>query len=77
MHASRSLHCVSSVTQTYIAPEMSLFGPALPGSPELFANMRVYGLIVLAVVAIPAYIGERHVCVRRRGISFFKIDWTG
>jgi hypothetical protein len=40
---------------------MSLFGPAPPDSDALIANMRVYGLLLLAIVGLIAYFGEKYV----------------
>ena len=49
-------------SQTYMAPEMSLFGPMDIDSYSLYANMRVYGMIILAIVSTIAFFGEKHVC---------------
>ena len=45
-----------------MAPEMSLFGPMDIDSYSLYANMRVYGMIILAIVSTIAFFGEKHVC---------------
>ena len=44
-----------------MVPGMSLFGP---DSSALYANIRVYGLFILAVISVFAYFGEKHVRCR-------------
>ena len=44
-----------------MAPGLSLFGPMDIDSYSLYANMRVYGMIILAIVSTIAFFGEKHV----------------
>eukprot|EP00049_Salpingoeca_infusionum_P011376 m.197903 g.197903 ORF g.197903 m.197903 type:complete len:1056 (+) comp14912_c0_seq1:122-3289(+) len=46
---------------TYIAPQMSLFGDATPGSPAMLNNMRVYGTILLSMMALIVFVGVKYV----------------
>lgn len=45
--------------QTYIVPEISLFGP-VSGDPEaLFNNTRIYGTILLILMSIVVFVGVK------------------
>ena len=58
--AMNILGCIE-ILLTYMAPGMSLFGPDQPDGAALYANMRVYGLLILIGVGIIAYFGEKYI----------------
>lgn len=45
----------------YMAPSMSLFGDAAPGEDAMFDNLRVYGSILLNLLALVVFIGVKYV----------------
>ena len=54
-----SLSHTPTPTQTYIVPQISLFGD-VSGNPEaLFNNIRVYGTILLLLMALIVFVGVK------------------
>eukprot|EP00041_Stephanoeca_diplocostata_P025237 m.656760 g.656760 ORF g.656760 m.656760 type:complete len:1031 (-) comp22706_c0_seq1:147-3239(-) len=45
----------------YMAPAMSLFGDAAPGENAMFDNLRVYGSMLLNLLAFVVFIGVKYV----------------
>ena len=59
------LHIFPSRIQIYIAPQMSIFGDISSegggASTALLNNMRVYGTIILAILALLVFVGVKYV----------------
>ena len=55
--------CYASVSppspQTYIVPDISLFGPVVGDPDALFNNIRVYGTILLILMAVVVFVGVK------------------
>lgn len=59
MLLSTSPPLLSLSPQTYIVPQISLFGE-VAGNPEaLFNNIRVYGTILLLLMAVIVFVGVK------------------
>ena len=56
-----------SHTQTYVIPDISLFGPVTGNPNALFNNVRVYGTILLVLMSIVVFVGVKIVSPEERG----------
>ena len=54
-----------SLLQTYVVPQISLFGEVAGNPDALFNNIRVYGTILLLLMAVIVFIGVKIVSSRR------------
>ncbi len=45
--------------QTYIVPDISLFGPVVGNPAALFNNIRVYGTILLILMVVIVFVGVK------------------
>mmetsp|Transcript_26904 Transcript_26904/g.70690 ORF Transcript_26904/g.70690 Transcript_26904/m.70690 type:complete len:995 (-) Transcript_26904:191-3175(-) len=56
----------------YIAPQMSAFGDVDPGSDAFLDNLRLYGSVVLSVLAFVVFVGVKYVN-RFAGVCLFAV----